>query len=227
MLATYRGTHAGVPIAVLGSGPSLRRFDGQQPIAIAVNGAASSDVPYQYFVCGDDASPWRDWFYASRRHRARRLIASFLTPYDTVLYPRIHTRYRLRLGRLPHSLAARRQGSMRPLYDYVPRIAPATGHGWFQYAHSAFPESESAFRRMGRQDRLLHGASIGGVAVQIALAMGATAIHVYGCSMDNDAGNNYYRPGSQGRTTPLQRRHFDNLLGWIERAGVEVVRYDD
>ncbi len=106
MLATYRGTHASAAIAVLGSGPSLARFRGQQPIAIAVNGAATSDVPYQYFVCGDDASPWHEWFYASRRHGARRLIASFLTPYDTVLYPRRHARYRLRLERLPRSWAA-------------------------------------------------------------------------------------------------------------------------
>lgn len=226
MLATFRATHAGLPIAVLGSGPSLASFRGREPIAIAVNGAATSDVPYQYFVCGDAASPSHEWFYASQRHRARRLIASFLTPYDAILFPRRRDRWRLRLARLPYSRAARRQGELDPLYAYTPRLAPAPGHGWFRYARRYFPVMESEYHARARHDRLMHGASIAGVAVQLALAMGAAAIHVYGCSMDNDAGGNYYRPGSHGRTTPLQRTNFATLLGWIERSGVEVVRHD-
>ncbi|MDX2169170.1 MAG: hypothetical protein SF182_19025 [Deltaproteobacteria bacterium] len=225
MLATYHGLHAGEPIAVLGSGPSLRRFRGQQPIAIAVNGAALYDVPYQYFACGDAGAPWCEWFYGSRRFGARRLVASFVAPRDAVLFPRASTRYRLRAQRLPRGLAARLHDSMAPLYDYAPRARPAAGHGWFQYATPEFPSDAAVFRDTLRGGRVLHGASIAGVAVQIALTMGAAAIHLYGCAMDNDAGGNYFAPGSRGRTTPRQRAHFAALLGWVEHGGVEVVRH--
>lgn len=225
MLATYRDAHAGRAIAVLGSGPTLALFRGQQPLAIAVNGAATHDVPYRYFVCGDPASPWREWFYGSRRHDARRLVASFVAPRDALLYPRRRTRARLRLQRLPHSLAARLRGSLTPLYDYAPRARPAPGHGWFQYVVDEFPADAAPFHDSLRQGRVLHGATIAGVAVQIAVVMGAAAIHLYGCAMDNDTGGNYLRAGSQGRTTPLQRANFATLLAWVEQAGVEVVRH--
>lgn len=225
MLATYRDAHAGCAVAVLGSGPTLARFTGQQPVAIAVNGAATHGVPYQYFVCGDPASPWREWFYGSRRHQARRLVASFVAPRDALLYPRRQTRARLRLQRLPRSLAARLQGSMAPLYDYAPGARPVPGHGWFQYVAHEFPAHPDALRDGLQQGRVLHGATIAGVAVQIAVVMGAAAIHLYGCAMDNDAGGHYHRPGSVGRTTPRQRANFAALLGWVAQAGVAVVNH--
>jgi hypothetical protein len=225
MLATYGGVHRGGAIAVLGSGPTLGLFTGRQPVAIAVNGAATHDVPYQYFVCGDPGSPWREWFYASRRHGARRLVASFVAPRDAVLFPRWQTRWRLRLERLPRGLVARRRDSLELLYDYTPRAQPAAGHGWFQYAVRDFPAQRQVWIDSLRQGRVLHGATVAGVAVQIACVMGAGAIHLYGCAMDNDAGGNYYRPGSNGRTTPLQRTNFSTLLRWVEEDGVAVVRH--
>ncbi len=225
MLLTYRGVHAGREIAVLGSGPSLELFAGQQPIAIAVNGAAMCAVQYQYFVCGDPAAPRRAWFYSSRRYAAARLVASFVAPRDAELFPHPATRLWLRLQRYPRSLAARRQASMLPLYDYLPRATPVAGHAWFQYTRRAFPAAPRACFETLDEGRVLHGASIAGVAVQIAFIFGASAIHLYGCDMDNDAGDNYFRPGSQGQTTPLQRRNFTTLTTWIEQAGVAVVRH--
>lgn len=223
MLAAYLGAHRGETIAVLGSGPSLASFAGREPIAIAVNGAAACDVPYRYFTCGDIEAPQREWFYGSRRHRARRIVASFLAPSDEVLFPSALTRARLRLARLPRMVQARLQSSLDPLYDYRPSVSPASGHGWFRYYEREFPTSEEELRACLGAERLAHGASIAGVAVQLALLMGAGAIQLYGCSMDNDAGDNYHLPGSSGRTTPLQRENFQRLLSWVRGAGVSVV----
>jgi hypothetical protein len=223
MLATYRGAHAGAAVAVLGSGPTLEHFRGQQAVAIAVNGAALHDVGYRYFVCGDAASPWQAWFYASQRYQARRLVASFVAPRDALLFPRRRTRLRLRLQRAPRSLAVRLGASMDLLYDYAPCAVPAAGHGWFRYAAEPFPASSGALFDSLRAGRVRHGASIGGVALQLAYVMGAASIHVYGCDMNNDAGGNYYRPGSQGRTTAEQRANFTRLIDWIAQAGVAVI----
>jgi len=210
-------------MAVLGSGPTLGAFAGREPVAIAVNGAAACDVPYQYFICGDLASPQREWFYASRRHRARRFVASFLAPSDAVLFPSALLRWRLRCERLPRSVRARARRSPAPLYDYRPSAAPTPGHGWFQYCRDEFPTDEQELHRHLRAERLVHGASIAGVAVQLAYLMGAAEIHLYGCAMDNDQGDNYFRPGSRGQTTPLQRANFSQLLAWIAAAGVRLV----
>jgi len=216
----YRNRHAGQPIAVLGSGPTLDLFTGTEPVAIAVNGAAACAVPYQYFVCGDIQSPRRSWFYASRRHDARRIVASFLAPLDKVLYPSAGLRVRLRLDL---AWRAGRRRSLVSLYDYVPFAEPAAEHGWFHYAVPDFPHTAEDFGRLLAAGRLLHGATISGVAMQIALLMGASAIHLYGCSMDNDAGNNYCLPGSKGRTTPLQRSNLASLIALIRGTGVDVV----
>ena len=112
---------------------------------------------------------------------------------------------------------------MAPFYDFRPRATPAPGHGWFRYAQSSFPCAEGDFARALGEGRLLHGATISGVAMQVALLMGASEIHLYGCSMDNDAGDNYLHAGSRGRTTPSQRASLANLLDVIRGSGTRVL----
>lgn len=222
-LAAYRGAHVGASIAVLGSGPSLGRFAGQQPIAIAVNGAATSDVPYQYFACGDPESYQREWFYGSRRHAAKRIVAALLTPRDAIIYPSRLVRGGLRLERRLFIAMLRLRRSLS-LHDYSPSATPAPGHGWFQYLPSRFPSDPAVLDDCVRRGRMVHGATIAGVALQLAVIMGGAEIHLYGCAMDNDGGGNYYRPGSRGRSTPLQRQNFATLVQWAEGRGVAVIR---
>ena len=191
-----------------------------------MNGAAACAQPYQYFACGDLAAPQQAWFRASRRYGARRIVASYLAPYDDILFPWRRVRWRLRLERLPRGLRARIRRAAEPLYDYAPSAAPAPGHGWFRYAPGAFPASAEDLLRRLRGGRVVHGATIAGVAVQLAHVMGAAEIHLYGCSMDNDTGDNYALPGSTGRTTALQRDNFASLLDWLRTDGAAIIRHD-
>jgi hypothetical protein len=214
--------HKGARIAVLGSGPSLRLFTGQQPVAIAVNGAAFHRAAYQYFVCGDIQSPLQDWFYASRdRKEVKRVIASFLTSVDRELYDD-EARRRVQEAVAPAVFAAAENRSQKPLYDFIPPERPRNGHLWFRYAVDPLPADREAFLASMRDRRLLHGGTIAGVAVQLAYLMGASEVHLWGCSMDNDSGGNYADPRSNGRTTDAQRRNLASLLRLLKDLGISI-----
>ena len=210
-------------VAILGSGPSLRLYRAEDPFAIAVNGAALCQRPYQLFMCGDLYSARRPWFYGSCRHRARRLVSSFVAPQDKVLYPDKHVRrvQRIRLGISKLRGLCRR--SFLPVYDYAPSAKPTRGHGWFQYSAENVKEGLSDFDAKMETGRMMHGATIAGVALQAAVCLGALRIRIYGVSMDNNAGGNYFRTDLQGgRSTELQRESFRLLLATVRGIGIEI-----
>lgn len=217
-----RGAHRGTRIAVLGSGPTLAMYAGQVDLAIAVNGAAHCEAPYQYFTCGDVNSPMQSWFYASRKHSARRIIASFLAPMDTILYPDIGAREAM-LSDLASVTSTTAESTSLPPYEYIPSVAPSDGHRWFQYAFRRNAFAEELVLEGVRTGRLLPGATIAGVALQMAAIMGASEVHLFGCSMDNDCGDNYLHRGmSSGSTKETQRVNFAAAIRAIRTIGVEV-----
>jgi hypothetical protein len=210
-------------MAILGSGPSLRLYHAEEPYAIAVNGAALSEQPYHLFMCGDLRSPRRPWFYESCKHGAHRLVSSFVAPQDKVLYPdrRVRRRLRIRLGFSKFWGLCRR--SFRHVYDFAPSARPARGHGWFQYSAENVKAGLADFDAKLETGRMMHGATIAGVALQAAVCLGARTIRIYGVSMDNDVGGNYFRKDLQGgRSTELQRELFRLLLAKVRELGVEV-----
>ncbi len=210
-------------VAVLGSGPTLRLYRAEEPFAIAVNGAALCDLPYHLFMCGDLYSARRPWFYGSRAHGAQRLVSSFIAPQDKVLYPDKRVR-RVQLIKLGFSkVRAWCRHSFLPLYEYVPSAKPTRGHGWFQYSVETVKEGVSNFDTKMETGRMMHGATIAGVALQAAVCLGARTIRIYGVSMDNDAGNNYFRKDLKGgRSTEVQRESFRVLLAKVRGLGIET-----
>lgn len=210
-------------IAVLGSGPTLRHFEGKEDIAIAVNGAAEHKKKYDYFLCGDIHSPEKKWFYESSRYKAKRIIASFIAPHDKILYPDPLIQEKLLKDRSPFVSLAKEKNSFNPLYEYHPSIKPQESHEWFQYSTESFPHSASSFNRNLSQNRFLHGATIAGVALQLAWWMGASEIYCYGCTFDNETGGNYLYPeSSDGKTTSLQRTNFYNIFDIIRETGTKI-----
>lgn len=211
-LDSIRAKHRGDTIAILGSGPSLASFTGAQSIAIAVNGAAFSKIPYHYFVCGDALSPQRSWFLASTMYDATRIVSSFVAPHDPLLFPAVEVRRRLQ-----------RQTAF-DLYEYEPDAMPTPPHLWFQYESAPI----SRFDQLSfdaSATRLFHGATITGVALQLAVIMGAKEIHLYGCDFSNRTGFDYLLPTTErgGVSTELQRRSFQKLVDAAQRRGVRVI----
>lgn len=184
---------------MLGSGTSLALWRGKEDVAIAVNGAANVKLPYQYFMCGDGRSPQRDWFRASEG-RATRLIAAFLTPYDPILYPSGTSRLILK---------ACLKFSER--YAFTPPLRPRSQHAWFRYEPRPIAAHDDLI--LTREPRpLLHGATISGVALQVALVMGAAEIALYGCDLDGP------------ESTDLQRVSLARLIAAAEALGVPTQR---
>jgi len=219
VLEQLRDRHTGATFAIIGSGPSGRAYAGREDVAIAVNGGALVDVPFHYFACGDISSPDTQWFHAASAYQVRRLIASFVAPFDAAMYPEPDLR-----ARLQADLRATRG---TPPYDYVPLARPVGRHAWFRYAVPHFPHAHATLDRFCAQARVAHGATIAGVALQIAHLMGAASLVLYGCNLDNDDGRNYLHPrASVGRTLPVQRTNMATLVGWLAGHGkpVTVVR---
>ncbi|MFO0679419.1 MAG: hypothetical protein U0169_23030 [Polyangiaceae bacterium] len=217
MILERRGIHANATVAILGSGPSLVDYRGSESVAIAVNGGAFTDRPYTYFVCGDRNAPGMPWFHESERRGIPRIVSSFVAVRDPVLYPRARTRLALRLELAVHSL---RPGAY---HSFEPSTRPVAPHAWFRYREAAFPESDDEIFRSVEDGRFLHGATIAGVALQMAWLFGASRIRLYGVGLDNDTGDRYAHAGrSRGRSTPLQRTLLSRLASAVERRGVPV-----
>lgn len=225
MLQTFRRIHLGKDFAVLGSGPSLKKYTGNESVSIAVNGAALTSVSYDYFLCGDVGSPLRRWFRASEEFKAVRILSSFIAPLDPFLYPDKSERKQLQEGLRPFTTKARSESNYAPLYAYAPKIAPKEPHAWFQYVQEEFGDALEKVKFFQDESLMLHGATISGVAIQVAALMGAKTIHLYGCSPYDETTNEteYFDANAAGGTvTKLQRKNLCHLIEKVKLMGIEV-----
>jgi hypothetical protein len=210
-------------IAILGSGPSLSLFRGGYDCTIAVNGAALIDCNYDYFMCGDANSPNRAWFLASQKTRAARIIANFLAPFDPIVVPEKHDRDSMQsmpLFKRRHSIL-NRFGYFR----FQPIRAACPPHHYFYYhpLSDAFLASPVTSEFGGKSPRFYCGATIAGVALQLASYMGAVEIHMYGVDMNNFDGKTYHDPAkNRGRINRMQVRKLTWLTNKIRKAGAKV-----
>lgn len=266
MLGKIKNLHQGEKIAVLGSGPTLGLYEGFPRTAIAVNGAAHTSFHYDYFVCGDLLSNRCSWFQASKEKKARRLVASFVAPYDCSLYPNLGDRDELKRSLDSHLEAAVERDRLDLLYDFSPAVKPEGNHLYFKYdrkvsfgppqtlserkheilekggtetlkntpfehvilkTKSPFPQGElnASEQIQPLMERVVTGGTICGVALQVAYLMGAAEIHLFGCSMDNHTGTNYYLPqsGVPGATRSSQIMGLRDIVARIQFLGVPVV----
>lgn len=212
----FRRIHNGAKIAVLGSSPTLGLYKGEEDISIAVNGAVlflDNSSKIDYFMCGDKESYKRRWFLSSKEFDATRIVSSFVLPYDKIIIPNPQERKTL-------------QEKLNKFYEdgghhidfTLDNYILNSRHGFFYYSR---PWNQKISRR---QNKLSKSSTIAGVASQMAFIMGASEIHLYGCSFSDVDGKHYcYDPKEDhGEIKWWQPTTMDFTLSQIVRLGTKV-----
>lgn len=181
-------------------------------------------------MCYDTKSPIRDWFYAADPS-VPRIISSYLAPLDERLYPNAKLMEKLqeglakRLGISPSSSiqsfadALHRQWTIQETtheqvqFDYDPQEQPAQPHAYFMLGGI-----EKLANISRNQERLNHGPTISGLALQLAFIMGASEIHLYGCEFNNPDGSYYTYPTPATGVPGIRESHITNMDTIIERV---------
>lgn len=224
VIASLKNKHQGECIAILGSGPSLLNYRGDAEVSIAVNGAAAIDHSYSYFVCGDKLSPARPWFQLSRKCGAIRIVSNVLAIHDPLLYPDEGIRKNLQQDFQDHKRRYSLFGKPAK-YAFLPRIPPTFPHLYFKWGGSINRLSLLRLKwwLTGSSPRFLAGASISGVALQMAVYMGARQVDLYGVDLSNFDGQTYFNPvGNEGQTKAHHIDNFAKLSKFVQKQGVEV-----
>ena len=200
-----KGKHSGKSIAVLGSSPTINLYRGEEDVSIAVNGSVLCDSVRHadYFLCGDRKSHRRRWFEPSFQIARHRVVPTFVAPYDPVVIPDSELRRVL--------VEALRAAQHHKQFVHQ-SLHPSPGHTIFQYApfwreHTISPS----------QTRLCSGATIAGVAIQLAFLMGAREIHLYGCSFGTPPGQPHYGYDNKGEAGGIGPHHLPNMNDMISQ----------
>jgi hypothetical protein len=214
-----RGIHSGRRIAVLGSSPTINLYRGGEDVSIAVNGAILCDaVPRaDYFLCGDKESPNRSWWKPSFECTEHRVVATFIAPYDHVVVPDPEDRKRLVHTFENDPVHTELRGGNIELLPMDYKVS--AGNAVFQYA------SREKQGISPNQPRLVKGGTIAGVASQLALVMGASEIHLYGCSFGTPPDGRHYAYDNQGEFGMISHTHpkrMDGILAKIADCGVRI-----
>jgi hypothetical protein len=224
LIRQLKNKHFDEPIAILGSGPSLELYCGDPVTAIAVNGGADATRPYSYFMCGDINSPTRDWFLSSKVCGATRIIASFLAPSDPILYPDPVDREKILAKSTVHKYPYLGHRKLE-YYSFRPVVKPKSPHLYYRY--NGLGNTNEPGRLSGgfwrREPRFYRGATISGVAVQLAEYMGCREIHLFGVDMNNFDGSTYLNPQNNiGKTRDNQIEKLRALTTKIRALGVSI-----
>jgi len=219
----FRGIHQGRSIAVLGSSPTIGLYRGREDVSIAVNGSILCDAvtKVDYYMCGDKNSPHRKLFNPSFDVADRRIVTTFIAPYDHLVIPDEAKRKNLQEILERDELHKKEAGGN--IRFSPPDMIAQNPHGIFDYAD--IWEEEIC----PNQNRLCRGATISGVAAQMAMVMGAKEIHLYGCSFGDIGGVHYgYDPlNDPGGITNSHPITMDYLLSRIRLSGVEIVSHGE
>jgi hypothetical protein len=234
MLTELKNRFKGSKLVILGSGPSLSLFQGGYDCAIAVNGAAFVDHKYDYFMCGDFQSPQKKWFLSSERVNSTRIIANFIAPFDPVVVPELKYRdimqnfpiFKKKLSLRSRFSTHRFRKHRDEYYSFRPIIDPCPPHHYFYYnpLSATFEVKPVTSEFQGESPKFYFGATIGGVALQLASYMGAAEVHLYGVDMNNFDGKTYFDPQkNSGRIKESHVRKMAWLTNEIQKTGTEVV----
>lgn len=218
-----RNLHIGATVALLGSSPTISLYEGNEDISLAVNGAVC--CPHvgnvDYFVCGDKKSPERRWFEVSYQKAARRIVATFVAPYDRLVCPPSQLTSNFRAVLENDSIHQDEPGGN---IRFSPsNLQPAPPHTIFDYADIWEEEIRP------EQKRLVRGGTISGVAAQLALIVGAKELHLYGCSFGNTPKGHYGydNKGEPGGIDPTHPATMDYILARIRSYGVEIFSHGE
>ncbi len=181
----FREIHKGKSFAVLGSSPTINLYRGEQDVSIAVNGSVMCDAVERadYFMAGDKDSAKRGWFEKSMDFADSRIIATFIAPFDHLVLSDEEERSELQRLLEDDKVHQREPGgNIKFSPNFRNLVRP---HGIFEYAD--IWEEEIC----PDQQKLCRGGTISGVACQMALIMGASEVHLYGCSFGTPEQGHY------------------------------------
>jgi hypothetical protein len=228
----------GASIGVLGSGPTLSEYqekiNSECDVVIACNGSLLALDPdmhlIDYFVCGDLLAPKRSWFHSSSKFQNKdnanciRLVPAFLLPFDELALPDINQRNFIK----------------KSFNKFVNNANDCSDYIYFNVDIGniklsdciIFNYAEMLPRNINeiasKNNLVFRGATISGVAAQMAYKMGANKIVLFGCGFDNsDSGKNYAYDASneKGYISEIQLINMDFILYHLIRAGVQVTCY--
>lgn len=221
----------GSSIAILGSGPTLLDHSSEiqkSDIVIACNGSLmgiDTEIPIDYFVCVDKASPFRQWFYRScifsnkENSPVTRVLPPYILAFDEIALPHEVSRRSLQrqLSRFEETLLDEEDYS-----GFKPIIPYEHLNGVTYNLDNWDPELESRGITSGK-------GTITGFASQLAFKMGADEVRLFGCGFSNSDGRTYaYDNGNEpGITTNKQAQNMDNILQALihRRRSLRVVSY--
>lgn len=210
LLQELIGKHQKLTIGVLGSGPTLNNFKDDInelcDIVIACNGSVNVLDPKKhyidYFMYYDGASFSRDWFKKSNDF--------FQSPKQNSKIPFLFKKNR----------TIRLESEVEE-YKYDEDIK--------RYYYDAIEIPSNIDFKIKFGGKLVYNfCTVSGIAMQVAYHMGASRINLFGCSFDNDSGQNYaYIPQRLdiGQTSNYQRKAMDKIITKIRAKRIEVVSY--
>jgi hypothetical protein len=243
MLDKIRNQYTGANIAILGSAPSVKRFQRNEDIVIGVNGAGQLLQPNDIFLSGDQSAHTRSWFLDldariqcilkphaaiySERFFPEKIREQFVSAYEAYMdaNPERVIETELGLRFTPSS-----DEVIQSLFTHLPDpidphlVMPIKGSG-----SKPVPISRS------HQAQINSGGTSSCLALQIANVMGAREIHLYGIEFSNDItknkpyqGRNYFynaNPGETGMTSSSQRKFMDDIISQVLEGGTKVISH--
>jgi len=203
MINKLANRHSGSTVAIIGSAPSVSMYGGGYGVDVAVNGAALLGRKFTYFLYGDKNSHNRSWFTVncSQIRIGARIVAS----YDKILYP---PDLYPNLDRL--SVPSHHQKKVL----HIPN--PIEPHLLFNY------KWYKPNRLSLKNNFLMHCGTISCCACQLAYIMGASELHLYGCSFTHEHGSYFYNDKHKGSIRSTQIEVMDSLLGELIKKGIII-----
>jgi hypothetical protein len=203
MIKTLRNIHAGMTIAIVGSGPTAIDFvENKTDISIGVNGAAKLGKRFNYFMCGDVKSPTYDWFNIDCSDT--RVIAKMIASSDKILYPDESYPGITRIA-----VVTAKQNTIQ-----LP--CPVSPHRTFMYKWYKLD------RLKKDMNYLMFGGTISCCAVQLAYVMGASKIVLYGCGFTNIGNHYFYHTRRPGSISESQRITMSTVINEVRKRGVKI-----
>jgi hypothetical protein len=195
MIHTLYNKYPHSTIAIVGSGPSALKYSHKEDIGIALNGALSLDAQFDYFEAFDIGVFNRSYYY--HNIAPVRIIGAGLAAMDTVLYPDKTAR------------AVIRGHTVLKVLD-----APVEPHLYFRYEKRSKPIFDRGLQILSASGNIVV------CAIETALIMGASELHLYGVGLSTR--KYFYENAPRDRYPTRVAGYVNDQLALCESNGVTI-----
>lgn len=199
MIQTLKNRHENKTIAIIGSGETALQYKGEEDISIALNGAIQLEQRIDYSMMFD-TSLFRAGFF-NIRPEIPRIMGCGLAPLSPLLYQG-----------LPDEKIRKIKGSSVTEFDYPD---PKPPHVYFKYITRQAPVFDKEMTCLS---------SVGNIAIpalETAIIMGASEIHIYGVDM-NKRVRFYEGFKDLGSYCGISARYMNSLIELAEKNGIII-----